>query len=1640
MKTKKMRKRLLAMLMALILTLSVATPGVAEHESENINDEPGHSMNHEASPEVEQEIALRNLVTIPDAYFVAALQNHLPPLPDNLFSGGQLDAGIAANVSMLDLSDRNISDLSGIEHFTALTQLAVNNNNLTTLDVSNNTVLWWLDVRGNLLPSEGSVTGREATQLSLFQFVPQRTGVTFEFDEESVRLDDLEYLEINVPNPMSFLLEGVFAFDENNEPLAIEVVDHGGILLEDGSFDLAAIFAMENGEAFEVMYRAFHPYSNEEFIGIREFIVGVDSADPVMTAAALRTAIHNATGTRNNPTRIIIGASFDIPANFTEDNVNSVFRPGVAHTRHVRLITDGQQRSLTTGVTGRHFHVRGGSTLIIDDPLLHVVGRGTTNGGGIAVNGANAQFELRQGTVRDITHGDSAVRALNGATLIMGQVEQTDNSLAVITNNRSGAGGGVEVEGNNTTFTMHSGSISNNASTINAGLDLNAGGGGVRVRNQAVFEMRNGIITGNTARNAGGGIFLAGSASFIMHDGAITQNRVDNAQGLFHGGGGVMVQGGDSGVTQFTMHNGLIDGNTARGNGELGVRGGGVALYGIWSAGTQGRSDNLTNRARFIMHNGTISNNDILGTHGIMNSKMHRYVGGGGVGITRDAHFVMHDGTISDNISDSGGGVYVTEAARFDMHDGIITGNTARSQYVSTASATPGHPMRGGGGVMLYNSGVLEESGSVNRAPRFNMHGGSIVNNTALNGGGVFWVVAALSEWPTNMIEWGAYRNTVTSTGTFTTPAATAHQLRVRENALQRVTIGAGATISGNTATAGTRVDNQIWERHRTGGTNRHGSMSANISENMTWSPAFTNATYTVGADEHAINNPFNNHDIATWGRNNFGPPQAGPIPPPTITPPEPDEGCEETDCTCEEGEECEEGGCGPDCDCSHAVTPPGPDGGCEETDCTCEEGEECEEGGCRPDCDCSHAVNFFDVLFVLNGGVTNPGGDTYIVGQRVRSGNLVESVGDLIRQPTDVYTFMGWALQSDPTIYWDFNTDVVTEDITLIAVFEYYGVRNITINLNRATMFGGGRTVDVQAPYWVNFTIFNSNNDGQTGTSGDITVILTENTFAGDRLIEDIEIITNVPRGWNVDLNTDPDSIPLGPPTIAVNERGGIPYVSIGGASWTHEWNSDNTQLTVWITDIDNDFDFYVIECYCPDYWIRTRDKVPDGDIILTWTLPPYNGGTCTEPDCECPLGTDCENGECVPECECGCTDTCTEPDCVCPPGTDCENGECVPECECGCTDNGICTEPDCECPPGTDCENGECVPECECGCTDSTCTEPDCECPPGTDCENGECVPECECGCTDGICTEPDCECPPGTDCENGECVPECECGCTENGTFFHVMFELNGGTWASANSVRVPSGGTVAQPTNPTRIGHDFMGWTNAVGPFNFSTPILGNTILYANWQATGGDGGFGGGGNEGGNGGGDNGNGGGTPPTEPPITEPPTEPPTTEPPATEPPTEPPTTEPPATEPPTEPPTTEPPATEPPTEPPTTEPPATEPPTEPPTTEPPATEPPTEPPSPTTPDNTLVQYDDMWIELDENGVPLGAWVWNSPEDKWDFVELEDMPVPQAWMPQTGVVSNITMMIVSLIGSIVVVIVSVYLILKKHKNEVKQ
>jgi|GEM_PF-2613912 len=66
----------------------------------------------------------------------------------------------------------------------------------------------------------------------------------------------------------------------------------------------------------------------------------------------------------------------------------------------------------------------------------------------------------------------------------------------------------------------------------------------------------------------------------------------------------------------------------------------------------------------------------------------------------------------------------------------------------------------------------------------------------------------------------------------------------------------------------------------------------------------------------------------------------------------------------------------------------------------------------------------------------------------------------------------------------------------------------------------------------------------------------------------------------------------------------------------------------------------------------------------------------------------------------------------------------------------------------------------------------------------------------------------------------------------------------------------------------------------------------------------------------------------------------------------------------------------------------------------------------PVPMVPGNQLVQYGDMQIEMDEMGIPLGAWSWDDDDELWIF---DDMDIPLdafspspaaglAMMPQTG------------------------------------
>ena len=64
---------------------------------------------------------------------------------------GKLNEAEIAAVTEIYCSEKSISSLKGIEHFTALTELRCSNNRLTTLDVSRNTALEFLDCQTNHL-------------------------------------------------------------------------------------------------------------------------------------------------------------------------------------------------------------------------------------------------------------------------------------------------------------------------------------------------------------------------------------------------------------------------------------------------------------------------------------------------------------------------------------------------------------------------------------------------------------------------------------------------------------------------------------------------------------------------------------------------------------------------------------------------------------------------------------------------------------------------------------------------------------------------------------------------------------------------------------------------------------------------------------------------------------------------------------------------------------------------------------------------------------------------------------------------------------------------------------------------------------------------------------------------------------------------------------------------------------------------------------------------------------------------------------------------------------------------------------------------------------------------------------------------
>ena len=123
---------------------------------------------------------------IPDANFETAL-NTLGY--DDIANDGKVPTALIEVVTSLVISNENISDLTGIEDFAALTELYANSNNLTSIDISNNVLLETLRLDNNAFTA---VDVTALTQLKLLRL--SNTAITNIDLSNNVLLDEL-YIE-----------------------------------------------------------------------------------------------------------------------------------------------------------------------------------------------------------------------------------------------------------------------------------------------------------------------------------------------------------------------------------------------------------------------------------------------------------------------------------------------------------------------------------------------------------------------------------------------------------------------------------------------------------------------------------------------------------------------------------------------------------------------------------------------------------------------------------------------------------------------------------------------------------------------------------------------------------------------------------------------------------------------------------------------------------------------------------------------------------------------------------------------------------------------------------------------------------------------------------------------------------------------------------------------------------------------------------------------------------------------------------------------------------------------------------------------------------------------------------------------------
>ncbi|WP_010134664.1 SdrD B-like domain-containing protein [Ochrovirga pacifica] len=162
---------------------------------------------------------------------------------DGVINGVIVPAPEVANVKYLNLANKNLRDLNGIEYFTALETLIADNNNIKVVDLTNNTNLKHIslkynqlvgvNVRDNIILEELYLDGNKLTEIDLAHS-PTLKKLTLKYNEikhlDVTNLPILDLLEVSY-NGLEDLLLGSNCNLEylNAQHNNLDVVDLDGI-------------------------------------------------------------------------------------------------------------------------------------------------------------------------------------------------------------------------------------------------------------------------------------------------------------------------------------------------------------------------------------------------------------------------------------------------------------------------------------------------------------------------------------------------------------------------------------------------------------------------------------------------------------------------------------------------------------------------------------------------------------------------------------------------------------------------------------------------------------------------------------------------------------------------------------------------------------------------------------------------------------------------------------------------------------------------------------------------------------------------------------------------------------------------------------------------------------------------------------------------------------------------------------------------------------------------------------------------------------------------------------------------------------------------------------------------------------------